>query len=375
MGLCRGFMACYNTNVDAVIKTSAAKLRGMRLPAELSELPYAAKEQRSEEVLITRSTAEWIEHHFPQMTDRMGGQAGIAASVAAKLGVRAVLVQVAAPVQRQMKLFPDMPVLLAPHYGGSAPVHRHYWLPGQPLIHYVFEYPGGRFIASHDHTNPLIDDEQFEAAARQFVPQADRVFLSGFHLLTGKRADEIDDAVAQIKAWRKANHNLRIHLEMGFYVSPGVLRRVCKKVLPLVDSLGMDETETASFAAACRWEGNMFDIAEAALNRVPKVLFHCPQFAFILARKSYPADKRDLNNSLLLAAHAAGYAAIRHNIPSMLQAMEFTAAPLEAGLEAGTGFLSREWDCVTAFQPAYGVPVVERVGLGDVLAASQFATE
>nr|CAB3220257.1 ADP-dependent glucokinase [Phallusia mammillata] len=121
--------------------------------------------------------------------------------------------------------------------------------------HMILEYAKGekwagseapiasRFIFSHDKSNSQMTAvETFLTSLKQF--QADLIVLSGFHLLESNESHFWKRRLAEISAQLKSiAKNIPIHVELASMANTNCMEEILKQVLPVVDSLGLNEQE------------------------------------------------------------------------------------------------------------------------------------
>ncbi len=239
--------------------------------------------------------------YFEKSLVRMGGNAGIMANTLSELGASLVVPNVAVPSKTQLSLFstksvyfPGISSLKGPEeaeVGGEvarSEVARNEVArskvdksevarskvdassPGQDPIHFVFDFSEGesfslsgkhfaaprenRFIATCDQLNlRLFINPDFDTYALQHAGEMDGALISGFHLLLeeypdgGSYLEIVENILSRVLAWKAGNERLRVHLEFGHFASQELSCTVFSKFAGIVDSLGMNEDELASF--------------------------------------------------------------------------------------------------------------------------------
>ncbi|CAB3405603.1 unnamed protein product [Caenorhabditis bovis] len=122
-------------------------------------------------------------------------------------------------------------------------------------LHVILEYKQGeilgdwvapsssRFITSHDHfSGSMVVVEMFFKAITQFKP--DLVIITGVHLLEFQSKEMRQEKVRMIKRnLLQVNPKLPIHLELGSLADSMFAADVLSKIIPYVDSLGINEQE------------------------------------------------------------------------------------------------------------------------------------
>ena len=247
----------------------------------ISSLLHCMKQGSGGEILVeSQQLAEEIEASFP-WSFRLGGNAGIMANLLATLGAR--------PILNAPALEPRLAALLYP--GVGIPVSGCLMEPLQAaerldtdseVLHFVFQFkerdripsPQGtisaakdnRFIATYDPVNTRMESNQdFDAYCQDHIQDIDGAILSGFHLAPPDRYREIfPPRIEQIRSWKEANTDIFIHVEMGSFQSPEIIRHFIShlgRIPP--DSLGMNEDELDTAAGKCSYP-DIFPAPESA---------------------------------------------------------------------------------------------------------------
>ncbi|VDK42679.1 unnamed protein product [Anisakis simplex] len=127
-------------------------------------------------------------------------------------------------------------------------------------VHVIMEYKQGeilgeyvapassRFITSHDqYSGSSVVIEMFFKAIAQFNP--DLIILSGVHLLQNQNKEMRMEKLRLIKRnLMQVNPNIPIHLELGSIGDADHVAQVLSRIVPNVDSLGLNEQELAFFS-------------------------------------------------------------------------------------------------------------------------------
>ncbi|PAV82764.1 hypothetical protein WR25_24718 [Diploscapter pachys] len=122
-------------------------------------------------------------------------------------------------------------------------------------LHIIMEYRQGeilgdwvapsssRFITSHDHySGSTIVMEMFFKATNQFKPEL--VIITGIHLLEFQKKEIRLEKLRMIKRnLMQMNPKIPVHLQLGSLGDAQYLLEIVNKVLPYVDSLGLNEQE------------------------------------------------------------------------------------------------------------------------------------
>ncbi|MFY1113228.1 MAG: ADP-dependent glucokinase/phosphofructokinase [Methanosarcinaceae archaeon] len=342
----------YNVNIDSVYRMGGAELSELLEFFESSEilekidsppgridsksdfaagLAYCMKNGFGAEWLVFNpSVFEFLKGlYFEKSLVRMGGNAGIMANTISELGASLVVPNVAVPSKTQLSLFsrksvyfPGISSLEGP---GEAEVKSQVdeikvdaSAPEQDPIHFVFDFSEGesfsiygkqftvprenRFIATCDQLNfRLFINPDFDAYALQHAGEMDGALISGFHLLLeeypdgGSYLEIVEQVLSRVLAWKAGNERLRVHLEFGHFANRKLARTVFSKFAAIVDSLGMNEDELASFHElhGIPVEGLLRMNAEAvgkaasclaSLHRLQKLVVHTREFVLAAVR-------------------------------------------------------------------------------------------
>lgn len=127
-------------------------------------------------------------------------------------------------------------------------------------LHVIIEYKQGeildeyvapassRFITSHDqYSGSAVVIEMFFKAISQFNP--DLVILAGVHLLQNQNKEMRMEKLRLIKrSLLQVKHNIPIHFQLGNMGNPDHVAEVLHRIVPHVDSLGLNEQELAFFS-------------------------------------------------------------------------------------------------------------------------------
>ncbi len=211
---------------------------------------------------------------------RLGGNAGIAASVLSNLGASLVIPNVASMSRTQADLLTgaairipvyenDELALLTPHdaYNAhDAARSAHAMSDCEDAIHYVFDFKKGtevklrgrtivapdnnRVIATYDPKNIALHiDCAFEAFSNAKIKEMDGALVSGLHLLRSNYPDgstyldHLQPIIAELRSWKSSNPDLKIHFESGDFLDAEIRDHVISYISSVVDSIGMNEDE------------------------------------------------------------------------------------------------------------------------------------
>ncbi|MFQ5907899.1 MAG: ADP-dependent glucokinase/phosphofructokinase [Thermoplasmata archaeon] len=220
-----------------------------------------------------------------------------------------------------------------------------------PEVHYILEYPEG--LAFGDGPSPRAN--RFIAAPRtrirfhreweRALPEAGRVsdlfFLAGLNHMGGDFRQSFRRVREHIRAAKAANPKLAVHLEMTS--TPDLRKReaILDEIVPLLDSLGVNEAELADLAFLLGlpdWEAVRRDpvrqLEALHLLRalgIQRVSMHTLGYSLTLS--SHPAER--VREALLFAALVGAERARQGRSPSPEAVPQALEAPLaEGGLSA-----------------------------------------
>ncbi|KAN0023309.1 hypothetical protein ACTFIU_011479 [Dictyostelium citrinum] len=176
-------------------------------------------------------------------------------------------------------------------------------------IHLIMEYNkqskwgavspprSNRFIISRDNTNShLMTMESFHQEIEKKQP--DLLLLSGLHLLTEEAQERrVNDMVNLLKQIpynsdpsNFLNHpslNVPIHLELASIASPSYINLLAKKIIPFVDSVGLNEQELGFiYVSTGGKKFSLDDFKEPSVNVVVNALLHIMETSLNFANNS-----------------------------------------------------------------------------------------
>lgn len=199
---------------------------------------------------------------------RLGGNAGIAANVLSNLGASMVVPNVASLSGRQAELLSGDTIRIPAYRDGDIVLVK----PCDAVrdegesIHYVFDFAKGtevtlpdrkivapnnnRIIATYDPKNIAMQvDRAFRDFSDAHITEMDGALISGFHLLRGTYpdgstyTDHVQPILEQLRGWKSANPDLRMHFESGDFMDDNIRDYVISCLSDIVDSIGMNEQE------------------------------------------------------------------------------------------------------------------------------------
>lgn len=271
----------FNTNIDAVVKISGAKITELAKSFNMQEKDINAGVNKitngkdvlrgiikcfingiAEEWLCdSDNTFDWLKENIGYNRLQMGGQGGIVANAMAVLGIENVYVHTASHPKMQSEQFLGLPNLQAVDDNGTLrPAYQIDRKNDPALVHWIIEFDVGdkltladkeficpksnRFIASYDSANIEL---KINADFLQKLNDTgfDYMILSGFHCLSSENNGEekIKSIVPLIKKWKADNPQSVIHLEFASTQDKKIRKALMEYLAPLADSIGFNERE------------------------------------------------------------------------------------------------------------------------------------
>jgi len=282
----------FNANIDHLKSVSDDDVSEIdsHLPGLAAQMSESFAWGVQKEVLIDAKTSALLLSRMKFDRSIVGGQAGNAAEQASALGVDCILHSNFANTELLSRFTNKEKVFLAGKEG-FAPAGA-FSSQAASAHHFVFEHNESRtrFIASFDPL-PLHIEDDFSRAIDSKLPGIGKAFVGGFHLL--KTPDRMLKFVDEILRWKKINPGLCIFAELGEFQNEAVREIAREKLLPVVDMVGLNDTELSSFGC---------DLPELA-EEMNAVLFHTPEKHEVL-----PESKLD-PGALLFAKKCASFKA------------------------------------------------------------------
>ena len=283
----------YNTNVDAIVYLSgemvqrlidefgaeAVRKRMEEYPRQINEpidfvarLVHALKTGKPMAVpLVNEELHAWFDSHFKYDVERMGGQAGIIANLLANLDFNRVLVYTPHLAKKQAMRFVDKPNLIYPVVEDGKLVFKHpheAYRENDPIkVNRIFEFRAGTTFKLGDETITVPFSGRFIVSARfesiriyteprlkPFLPEigemVDGAILSGYQGIKLRYSDGKDANHYLREAKKdilliKREKDVKVHLEFASIQNRELRKKVIYNLFPLVDSVGMDESEIA----------------------------------------------------------------------------------------------------------------------------------
>ena len=433
----------YNTNVDAIVylkgKTvqklidefGADKVRKRmeEYPRQIEEpldfvarLVHALKTGKPMAVpLINEELHGWFDSRFKYDVERMGGQAGIIANLLANLDFRKVLVYTPHLAKKQAQMFVNKPNLFYPTVEDGRLVLKHpreAYRENDPIkVNRIFEFRAGttfnlgnetitvpfsgRFIVSARFESIRIYTEE---SLKKFLPvigeTVDGAILSGYQGIKLRYSDGKDANYYLRQAKEdimllKRHRNTKVHLEFASIQNRELRKKVIYNLFPLVDSVGMDESEIAHVLNALGYSKLSDRIF--TYNRIEdtvlggKILIdemnlevlqiHTIYYIMYITHADNPLSEEELRSSLELATTLAASRASLGEINSPEDIVVGTKVPYnERGEyvklrfeEAKRKLRTKEYKVVIIPTRLVKNPV-STVGLGDTISAGAFTS-
>ncbi len=433
----------YNTNVDAItylrgdtvqklideFGAGAVRRRMEEYPRQINEpldfvarLVHALKTGKPIEVpLVNEELQGWFDSHFKYDVERMGGQAGIIANLLANLDFRRVVVYTPHLSKRQAGMFVRKENLSYPVVEGGRLVFRHpseAYREGDPVkVNRIFEFRAGTTFKLGDETVTVPFSGRFIVSARfdsiriytepglkPFLPEiglvADGAILSGYQGIKLRYSDGRDANYYLREAKRdvlllKREHDVKVHLEFASIQNRELRKKVIYNLFPLVDSVGMDESEIAYVLSALGYpelSDRIFTynrIEDTVLGgkilidemNLEVLQIHTIYYIMYITHSNNPLSEEELRSSLELAATLAAARASLGDIRSPEDFKRGLGVPYnERGEyvklrfeEAKRRLRTREYKVVIIPTRLVRNPV-STVGLGDTISAGAFTS-
>ncbi|MBE6450394.1 MAG: hypothetical protein E7016_00325 [Alphaproteobacteria bacterium] len=276
-------VTAFNANIDAVIKMSAQNLKKLieELNLSLHDLQdikqtkiYTPQDVvkgifkcftngiAEEWITEDKDVYDWLNDNIGYDRLQIGGQGGIVANALATVGIKKVVAHTNSLPKLQAEQFVKKDNLLSfDENGNLAPAYSINRENDVALIHWIIEFDRGdvlllegkkftspksnRFIATYDPLNlKLVIDKPFMDYVQK--NKTEYVILSGFHALTSNNdgVKLIENIVPELKKWKENNKEAIFHLEIASTQDFEVRKAIVNLLVPLMDSIGINERET-----------------------------------------------------------------------------------------------------------------------------------
>lgn len=360
----------------------------------VSALFFCMQNGSGAELLIEREdVARRIEALF-SWHYRLGGNAGIMASVLAARG--------AVPILNAPALSRRMAEML--HPGVRLPRRECLVEPlraanEREMLHFVFEFGAGtaartgrrevvaarsnRLIATFDPLNSsLSTSPDFDSYCLKNIRSFDGALVSGFHLVPFSGFKEVfKERITQIESWRKGNPDLFVHAEMGSFQRPEIMKYLVAR-LP-TDSLGLNEDELAMICGPASGWRNTLEAAKRLRRSlgISRVAVHTGDYilSVMLDLVSAEEEANALTKGADAAAALASTGSLEGEPPVEVNPSGQKARDEFVGIGAnpsGRGAFLRSREVVATLVPSLQVSHPRfTVGLGDTATATIFYEE
>ncbi len=276
----------FNANIDAVYHMSGQKLSELIKKynlsvAELTDITHCqiideidfikgvfktfTKGIAEEWICENKHIYDWLQQEIGYDKLQIGGQGGIIANVLSNIGVQKVVAHANSLPAIQAAQFSQNENLFSFDENGEmkqiSKIDRKNDI---PLMHWIIEFKRGdrfelegvtykcpranRFIATYDPLNlNLVLDENFMNYLQN--ENFDFVMLSGFHALLSQNNGEslIKNVAERLKKWKEKAKDTILHIEVASTQDTIIRTSIAKELLPLADSIGINERETIDF--------------------------------------------------------------------------------------------------------------------------------
>lgn len=445
--------AAFNTNVDAVVHLTPQNIAQAieRSGADPKEITQRACEQlpgsistpldflgvlraqlaagKSCYVVVEGDLLRWISGAFTEVTESMGGQAGIIANQMAALGATSVAYTRLLPPQ-QARLF-DHRVLTPVIDDGTvqlAPVRQAARLDDAVKVNWIFEYAKGeRFVFGTETvvtpranrvimaTRPkgaiMAFDKDLDPQLSELGRKIDVAFMAGYHYASpdGNGSRDFASYLAYTKhsLWELSRRNpyLKLHYEYVPMKYEDLESQVLRGVGEIVNSFGINENEIRRALRKLDYPdlADAIDQSERAytlykgglalLNalKVDRVHVHNLGYYVIVLRKPYHVSLHEVVNASLFASSVNALKAKYGGYPSADKLAEAAQMQLsDIGYGQVDSFAQEirpqahqvaegVWeldDHYVLVVPAHVYPnPVSTVGMGDTISSSSYAME
>ncbi|VVC04587.1 ADP-dependent glucokinase [Candidatus Burarchaeum australiense] len=354
----------FNSNIDRVFKTDTKGALALAQKVGLKSLADAVRRGEGREEIVSRGTLELL-MAAGSSEERIGGQAGNMANLAAALGVRSYIHSSVVCRGLTKHLHPSVLVPSPFCFQNASDIMSD----GEVPVHFVVDFGRDRYIAVNDmHNTHMLINRNFKRCMEKQVQLVDRAVVSGFHLLDiPEPKGRIEEVNVLLRRWKGANRRLKVHFEMGDYKRQDVLASVLEMFVPHCDSIGFNEHEARQVASArgAKWR-NEAAFMQEMLELCPSAVMHTRDYAVMAGEGADDAGKR-----LALGHLLAAFKAKEGREPLLEELESFEAKPVEVSGEVrkkfGRGF---------CFVPALSVGTASgSLGLGDSFAVGYFCSK
>ncbi|CAB49443.1 ADP-specific phosphofructokinase [Pyrococcus abyssi] len=431
----------YNANVDAITKLNGETIQKLinefgekeiaerieEYPREIREpidfvarLIHALRLGKPTAVpLVDESLNSWFDEKFEYELERLGGQAGIIANVLAGLGIKKVIAYTPFLPKRLADLFKEG-VLYPTVENGELklkPIREAYRDEDPLKINRIFEFrkgtkfkflgesvevpASGRFIVSarFESISKIETKEELRPFLDDIGKEVDGAIFSGYQGLRLKYSDGKDANYYLRRAKEDIislkEEDVKVHVELASIQDRKLRKKVITNILPIADSVGIDEAEIAQLLSVLGYR----DLADRIFtyNRLEDSILggmiildelnfeilqvHTIYYLMYITHRDNPLSEEELMKSLefgtTLAAARASLGDINRpedyeiglKVP-FNERSEYVKLRFE---EAKTKLRMREYKVVVIPTRLVPNPVLT-VGLGDTISAGAFIT-
>ena len=427
-----GIFVAFNTNMDAIKHVDSRLLRHLQIDRFSPQkkvckirsldnfktgLMTSMKLGKAMEWEIKDTeTYNYLLGNIAYDSHRIGGQAGIVANVLTHLGMKNVAVFNPKLSEAEADMY-DPRVKMFRLSGGSARVLKAkdaYSIHDTPKINLVFEFGKGLKVKTKDSSfsvprmnrfivscrpkgrEPFFDDciaDNFKKVFKGIK----RVFLSGYQALSTD--EQFFRAKVQLSLMRKANPEMKMHLEFTSEEDLEKVSKIVKYLLPSFDSLGCNEREMCILLESMG-ESGLVDSIKCSGYRAPELFegiryikkktglkrihVHNINYMLCLAGKNYapPEKTRDAMLLCVESAFAKSIKGFIHHAVDLEMSNNVSTNP--DGLKQlslmdkcqaskiSEGIYSCGKDYLVMIPTKIGVHAKATVGLGDTVSSTAF---
>jgi len=427
-----GIFVAFNTNIDAIEHVDSKLLKLLQIESfsqknnacEINSLDdfrtgliASMKLGKAMEWEIKdMETYNYLLDNITYDSQRIGGQAGIVANVLAHLGMKNVVVFNPKLSEAEADMY-DPAVKALKFSGNSARLIKArdaYSVNDVPKINLVFEFAEGlkvktkdspflvprmnRFIVSYrpKGREPFFDDK-ISDNFKENLKNIKRAFLSGYQAISTD--EQFFRAKVQLSLMRKANPEMKMHLEFTSEEDLEKVAKIVKYLLPAIDSIGCNERETCIFlrsmgkkdladniknsgySAKDILEGIRYIKKKTGLKRVH---VHNINYMLCLADKDYapPEKTRDAMQLCVMSAFAKSIRGFIHHAVDLDLSNNVGVNPKgmkqlslmdrHQASKIGEGIYSCGKNYLVMIPTKIGVHAKATVGLGDTVSSTAF---
>jgi len=395
-----GVVTGFNANSDQIITVTrellgSALLRSPDLAELRSRLVSSMERCTAEEWFVADPIqyGKFVQAFFGTGSSAVGGQAGIAAEHLAGLGASGVICIAPAIGPETAGRLSTAGVFVFPPGESRGPAYD--------LPHLIFEYEPGlvpvadgiiprsnRFIVSpvHPPASALVPESSMEPFLKR-ISSCSRAFFSGYQYLVSDR--DFSRTASQINRIKMAGPGLRVHIECVTVSNPVVLQGFTRHILPVADSMGLNEHEF-SLVAGYLDTGNLSgqDDSRTPINIIEDAVALCQKtglkrlhlhtfghYLLVLA-KNPVVDPEISRNALLYAAVRVAAAAqgtstqVSPDGLAVLDQVDGRFGPWQSpGIFCVEGFF------VIVIPTLIAQNITKTSGLGDILSSTAFVAD